>query len=206
MIEGVAGPETANNAACAGAFIPLMAFGIPSNIVMAILLGAFLIHGVTPGPLFIQKYPNIFWGTVASMYLGNLMLLILNLPFIQLWVKMLKVSYKILFPLILFFCLIGAYSIDNRTFDVYVMIFFGVVGYILKKLDYEFAPWALAFVLGPMMETSFRQSLIMCDGNLFVFFKRPIVAVCLGISVALLATSGLSFIRKKRKQIEELED
>jgi putative tricarboxylic transport membrane protein len=200
-IEGVAGPETANNAACAAAFIPLMAFGIPANIVMAVILGGLLIHGITPGPLFIQKHPDIFWGVVASMYLGNIMLLVLNLPLIQIWVKLLKMPYKILFPLILFFCLIGAYSIDNKVFDLYVMIFFGVVGYILKKLEYEFASWALAFVLGPMMETAFRQSLIMSDGSLFIFFKRPIVAVCLGISVMLLATSGLSFFRKAREKI-----
>ena len=206
MIEGVAGPETANNAACAGAFIPLMAFGIPANAVMALLLGALIIHGVAPGPLFIQKYPEIFWGVVASMYLGNMMLLVLNLPLIPLWVKLLKVPYKILFPLILFFCLIGAYGMDNNVFDIYIMIIFGVVGYILKKLEYEVAPWAMAFILGPMMENTFRQSLIISDGSLLIFFKRPVVALCLSISVALLASSALGFFRKKRKIIAELKD
>ena len=203
VIEGVAGPETANNAACAGSLIPLIAFGIPSNIVIALLLGALLIHGITPSPLFIEKYPEIFWGTVASMYLGNVMLLVLNLPLIPLWVKLLRLPYRILFPIILLFCLIGVYSINNSAFDIFAMIFFGVAGYVLKKVDYEFAPLALAFVLGPILENTFRQSLIMSDGSLLIFFKKPIVAVFIGISIALLVSGGLGTIRKTRRKLTE---
>ncbi len=201
VIEGVAGPETANNAAVAGSFIPLMAFGIPPNIVMALVLGALLIHGIAPGPLFIRNHPDIFWGVVASMYLGNGMLLVLNLPLIPLWVRLLKVPYRVLFPLILLFCLIGGYSIHNSVFDIYTMIFFGVVGYFLRKLQYEFAPWVLAFVLGPMVEIAFRQSLIMSDGSFLIFFQRPIAAVCMTVSIFLLATSGIGFIRKTRQRV-----
>ena len=127
-----------------------MAFGFPSNPVMAVVLAGLLIHGVTPGPLFIKNSPEIFWGVIASMYLGNIMLLILNIPLIRLWVKLLRVRYEILFPLIIFFCLIGTYSINNSPFDVYAMIFFGVIGYVLRKFNYEFAPWGLAFVIGPI--------------------------------------------------------
>lgn len=207
VIEGVAGPETANNAAVAGSFIPLMAFGIPSNIVMALLLGALLIHGIAPGPMFIQQHPDVFWGVVASMYLGNGMLLVLNLPLIPLWVKLLKVPYRILFPLIILFCLIGAYSINNTVFDIYAMIFFGVVGYILRKLEYEFAPLILAFVLGPMIETAFRQSLLMSDGSLLIFMQRPISAVCMVVAIFLLSTSGVSFIKKTRQRfVAETEE
>jgi len=205
-IEGVAGPETANNAAVAGAFVPLMAFGLPSNPVMAIIFGGLLIHGVTPGPLFIKNYPEVFWGVIASMYLGNMVLLILNIPLIQIWVKLLRVPYKILFPLILFFCLVGCYSINNSPFDVYTLVFFGVVGYVLGKLKYEFAPWSLAFILGPMFETNFRQGLIVCDGNLLIFLQRPIVASCLGLSIFLLATSSIGFFRKKREKIVEIDN
>ncbi len=198
-IEGVAGPETANNSAVAGSFIPLMAFGIPANVVMALILGALLIHGVAPGPLFVEQHPEIFWGIIISMYLGNVMLLVLNLPLIPLWVKLLKVPYRILFPLILLFCLIGVYSIDNSLFDIYIMVFFGTVSYILRKFEYEFAPLILAFIIGPMMETSFRQSLIMSNGSFLIFLQRPISAVCIIISIALLCINGLSFYRKKEK-------
>jgi len=198
-IEGVAGPETANNSAVAGSFIPLMAFGIPANVVMALILGALLIHGVAPGPLFVEQHPDIFWGIIISMYVGNVMLLVLNLPLIPLWVKLLKVPYRILFPLILLFCLIGVYSIDNSLFDIYIMVFFGTVSYILRKFEYEFAPLILAFIIGPMMETSFRQSLIMSNGSFLIFLQRPISAVCIIISIALLCINGLSFYRKKEK-------
>ena len=206
VIEGVAGPETANNAAVGGAFIPLMAFGIPANVVMAILLGALLIHGVAPGPLFIKNHPDIFWGTVASMYLGNGMLLVLNLPLIPLWVRLLKVPYKVLFPLVLLFCLIGCYSINNNIYDLYAMAFFGVAGYVLKKLRYEFAPWILAFVLGPMLETSFRQSIILSGGSLAIFIQRPLSAVFICMAVFLLATNGLSFFRKARQKVGQVSD
>jgi putative tricarboxylic transport membrane protein len=203
-IAGVAGPETANNAATGGAFVPLLAMGIPPNVVMAILLGALMIHGIVPGPRLITQHPEIFWGTIASMYIGNVALLLLNLPLIGLWVKLLKVPYRILMPLILLFCLIGSYSVNNSVVEVIIMIIFGFVGYILRKFDYEEAPLVLAFILGPMLENNFRQSLIMSDGRLSIFVQRPISAAALIISVLLLISTGLSFYRKaKDKAIVE---
>jgi putative tricarboxylic transport membrane protein len=203
-IEGVAGPETANNAATGGAFVPLLAMGIPPNVVMAILLGALMIHGIVPGPRLITQHPEIFWGTIASMYIGNIALLLLNLPLIGLWVKLLKVPYRILMPLILLFCLIGSYSVNNSVMEVIIMILFGFVGYTLRKFDYEEAPLVLAFILGPMLERNFRQSLIMSDGSLSIFVQRPISAAALIISVLLLVSTGLSFYRKtKDKAITE---
>jgi len=200
-IEGVAGPETANNAATAGGFVPLLALGLPPNVIMALLLGALLVHGVTPGPMFISNHPDIFWGLVASMFLGNAMLLILNLPVIPLWVKLLKVPYQILFPLIILFCLIGSYSINNSIFDIITMLAFGVIGYVLRKYKYEEAPLVLAFILGPMMEQAFRQSLIMSDGSLFIFFTRPISAVAISLSIAIFISTGVAFVRKPRDKI-----
>ena len=197
-IEGVAGPETANNAATGGAFVPLLAMGIPPNVVMAILLGALMIHGIVPGPRLITKHPEIFWGTIASMYVGNVALLLLNLPLIGLWVKLLKVPYRVLMPLILLFCLIGSYSVNNSVVEVIIMILFGFVGYILRKFEYEEAPLVLAFILGPMLERNFRQSLIMSDGRLAIFVERPISAVAFIISLLLLVSTALSFYRKTK--------
>ena len=200
-IEGVAGPETANNSAIGGAFIPLFALGIPSNVVMAILLASLMVHGVAPGPGFIAKNPELFWGIVASMYLGNVMLVILNLPLIGIWVKILKIPYRVLFPLILFFCVIGAYSINIRSFDVMVMVVFGVLGYALKKLDYEPAPLALAFVLGPMFELSFRQTMIIASHNLFFLFTRPIALAAILIAVFLILSRFVSQLWKFREKV-----
>lgn len=197
-IEGVAGPETANNAGAGGAFVPLLALGIPPNVVMAFLLGAFIIHGVAPGPTLISQHPQIFWGVIASMYLGNIMLLLLNLPLIGIWVKVLKVPYRILMPLIILFCFIGAYSINNSVADIIAMIVFGIVGYILRKFDYEEAPLVMAFILGPMLESAFRQSLIMSDGEFSIFLKRPISAVALAISALLIISSGISYYRNSK--------
>ncbi|MEW6665326.1 MAG: tripartite tricarboxylate transporter permease [Thermodesulfobacteriota bacterium] len=197
-IEGVAGPETANNAATGGAFVPLLAIGIPANVVMAILLGAFMIHNVSPGPTLITRHPDIFWGVISSMYMGNVMLLFLNLPLIGMWVKVLKVPYRILMPLILLFCLIGSYSVNNNVMEVFIMIFFGIVGYLLRRLDYEEAPLILAFILGPLLEQSFRQSLVMSTGELSIFFTRPISAAALIISIFLFASTGLSVYRKTK--------
>ena len=205
-IEGVAGPETANNAATGGSFVPLLALGIPPNAVMAILLGALLIHGVTPGPLLITKHPEVFWGTIASMYLGNGMLVLLNLPLIGIWVKMLKVPYGILFPLILLFTIIGAYSVRNSTFDLMLMVFFGVVGYILRKFGYEEAPLVLAFILGPLLETAFRQSLIISNGKLSIFFIRPISCIALVLSIALFISVGVGVLGKARGKVTEILD
>ena len=173
-IEGVAAPESANNAAIGGSFIPLMILGIPTNAVIAILMGALIIHGVKPGPDLLDKYPDIFWGFVASMYIGNGMLLVLNLPLIPVWVQVLKVPYRILFPLILLFTIIGSYSVNNSLFDVSLTIFFGVVGYLLRKFDFEAAPLIMAFILGPILEGSFRQSLIISRGDFAIFVNRPV--------------------------------
>ena len=204
-IEGVAGPEAANNAATGGAFIPLMTLGIPPNVVMAMLLGAFMIHGVTPGPLMMKQNPQLFWGVIVSMYIGNFMLLILNLPLIGIWVQILKVPYKILFPLILLFCLIGVYSVNNSVFDIYVMLIFGIVGYLMKKFDYEGAPLVLAFVLGPMMENNLRKSLITSQGDFSIFFTRPLAAVSLVIALILLISPFIPWFRKKREEIPKEE-
>jgi putative tricarboxylic transport membrane protein len=197
-IEGVAGPEASNNAAVQGAFIPLLSLGIPSNVVMAMLLGALIIHGVTPGPLLLEQHPQLFWGVVVSMYLGNIMLLILNLPLIGMWVKILKIPYSILFPLILLLCFIGAFTINNSIFDVWLTLAFGILGYLMKKLSLEAAPLVLAFVLGPMMETFLRQSLIKSDGSFLIFFTRPISVIFLAIAALLLLIPLLPKLQKKR--------
>jgi putative tricarboxylic transport membrane protein len=201
-IEGVAGPESANNAGSSGGFIPLFTLGIPSSPVMALLIGALMINGVQPGPLLIKQHPDIFWGTIISMYIGNVMLLILNLPLIGLWVKILKVPYRILFPLILFICLIGSYSIENSIFDVLMMLIFGVIGYLFRKFKYEPAPLIMAFVLGPILEKSLRQSLLMSMGNFSIFFTRSISASCLIIAILLLLLP--IFLRKNRQMVTKI--
>lgn len=202
-IEGVAAPESANNAGAQGAFIPLLTLGIPSNVVMAMLLGALMIHGVTPGPLLLVQHPEIFWGLVASMYLGNILLLVLNLPLIGIWVKLLKVPYSILFPLIIFFCLTGAYSINNSSTDVAIMLVFGVIGYLMRKLSLEAAPMILALVLGPMLETALRLSLIKSKGSFSIFFSRPISATCLIIAIALLVVPLFPWFRRPGAALEK---
>jgi len=203
MIAGVAGPESANNAATGGAFIPLLTLAIPANAVMALLLGALIIYGIKPGPMLVKEHPALFWGVIASMYLGNVMLLILNLPLIGLWVKLLKVPYPILFPLILLFCLIGSYSLNNSILEMGLMVLFGVIGYLFKKFQYEAAPMVLALVLGPMMEHSFRQSLAMSDGSPFFFFQRPISSVIMGLAFFLLIFPLLPWFKRKRPAFSE---
>ena len=200
-IEGVAGPEAANNAAAGGAFIPLMTLGIPPNVVMALLLGAFIIHGLQPGPLMITQNPGLFWGIVASMYIGNIMLLVLNLPLIGMWVQLLKLPYNLLFPLILLFSIVGVYCSSNNVFDVSVMIVFGIFGYLMRKFGYEPAPLVLAFVLGPMLENNLRKSLILSQGDLMTFVERPISAACLALAVVLLIGPLLPALRKKREMV-----
>ena len=202
-IEGVAGPESANNAASAGAFVPLFTLGIPANIVMALLFGALVIHGMRPGPFLIKDHPDLFWGVISSMYMGNVMLLVLNLPLIPLWVQILKIPYRILFPLILLFCIIGAYSLKSSGFEVLLMFIFGGVGYLFRKFDYEPAPLLLAFVLGPMFETNLRQSLTLSKGSFSIFFTRPIAAVAIVLAIILLVTSFIPYIAKAREKIEE---
>jgi len=197
VIEGVAAPETANNAAAQASFIPLLSLGIPPNVVMAVLFGGLLIHGIQPGPLLIQKHPDLFWGVVMSMYVGNIMLLALNLPLIGMWVKVLKVPYTILFPLILLFCLIGVYSVNNSIIDIYLMILFGIVGYLMQKFGFEPAPLVLAYVLSPMLETAVRQSLSISGGSFIIFFSRPISLVCMLLFAGLLTFQIYSYIKKK---------
>jgi putative tricarboxylic transport membrane protein len=185
-IEGVAGPESANNAAAESGMIPLLTLGIPPNTVMAVLLGAFLVHGIQPGPLLVKEHPEIFWGVIASMYVGNVMLVILNLPLIGLWVQILKVPYGILFPVISLLCLIGSYSVGNNVWDMVIMLVFGIVGYLMRKFDYDPAPLVLAFVLGRMAEESIRQSLLLSRGNLMVLFERPMSGAALLIAIAVV--------------------
>ncbi len=202
-IEGVAGPESANNAASGGAFIPLFTLGIPANAIMAILLGALIIYGMQPGPQLIKNHPDLFWGTIASMYLGNAMLLVLNLPLIGIWVKILKIPYPILFPLILLFCLIGVFSLNNNVGEIFLMLFFGGVGYLLRKFNYETAPIVLALVLGPMMENALYQSLLISKGTPIVFFTRPISLTIMAVNIALLALPLLPWVKKKRMLVGE---
>ena len=204
LIEAVAAPETANNAATGGSMVTLLSLGIPPNVTMAILMGAFIIHGIQPGPLLISKYPSLFWGTIASMYIGNSMLLILNLPLIGIWVKILKVPYAILFPLILLLCFIGAYSLNNNIYEIVIMLGFGVFGYLIRKCGFEGAPFLLALVLGPMLEIRFRQSMLY--GDPLIFFKRPISAVLLFVSFFLLIAPLFPRISKKRKELESVKE
>ena len=195
VIEGVAAPETANNAATGAAMVPLLCLGVPANVAMAVLLGAFVIHGIQPGPLLMGKYPELFWGTIASMYIGNAMLLILNLPLIGLWVQILKVPYRLLFPVILLFCFVGAYCMNGNSYDVLIMLIFGLIGYVMRKFRYEGSPFLLGLVLGPLMETSFRQALII--GNPFIFLRKPISAAFLGVAILILFSKPLlKLIRK----------
>jgi putative tricarboxylic transport membrane protein len=206
-IEGVAGPETANNAATGGAFIPLFILGLPFNVVTAILLGAMIMYGLRPGPLILSTDPTFFWGVIISMYVGNVMLLVLNMPLIGLWVKLLKVPYALLLPLIVIFCLIGVFSINLNISEIYVMLLFGVIGYLLKKFDYDTAPLILAMVLGPMYENALRQSLIISNGSYAIFLTRPLSAACLLLALALLLMPYIPQVAFWReKTIEETSD
>jgi putative tricarboxylic transport membrane protein len=204
-IEGVASPESANNAGAIGCYIPLMTLGIPPNVVMALLLGAFMVHGVQPGPLMMTQHPGLFWGVITSMYVSNIMLLVLNLPLIGMWVQILKIPYKILFPLIILFCLIGAYSASGAVFDLDIMVLFGIVGYFMRKFDYEAAPLVLAYVIGPLLENNLRKSLILSQGDFSIFFLRPISAACLLVALFLLVSPIMPWMGKKRQAIAKEE-
>ena len=197
-IQGVAGPESANNSACSSNFIPLLTLGLPCNVVMALLLGALMIHGIRPGPILIQEHPDLFWGVVASMYLGNVMLLLLNLPLIGLWVRILYIPYGILFPLILLFCLIGVYSLNNNIWEIIIMVIFGVMGYLMRKFKYEAAPFVFALVLSPIIENAFRQSLLMSEGSVSIFFTRPISCILMVIGIAFFSIPALPWFKRKR--------
>jgi putative tricarboxylic transport membrane protein len=200
-IEGVAGPESANNAGAQTSFIPLLTLGIPPNAVMALMVGAMTIHGIVPGPQVMTKNPNLFWGMIASMWVGNLMLLVINLPLVGMWVRLLKVPYRLMFPAILMFCTIGIYSINSLPTDVIFTALFGLIGYLVIKLGFEPAPMLLGFVLGKLMEENLRRSLVFSRGSFSIFVDRPISAVLLAVAAILLVVALLPSIRKGRDEV-----
>ena len=199
-IEGVAAPESANNAAAQACFIPMLSLGIPPNALMALMIGAMMIHGITPGPEIISKQPALFWGLIASMWIGNLMLVILNLPLIGIWVKLLQVPYSYLFPSILVLCCIGTFTLNSSTGDVMVMTAFGVIGYAMRKLDCEPAPLLLGLVLGPMLEENFRRAMVLSDGDWSIFVRRPMSLGFLLLALGLLIAVALPNIRRGREE------
>ena len=199
-IEGVAGPESANNAAAQTSFIPLLTLGLPSNVVMAVMMGAMIIQGIAPGSAVMDKRPDLFWGMIASMWIGNLMLLVINLPLIGIWVRLLKIPYRVLFPCILVFCLIGIYTVNNSTTDVFLTVVFAAFGYVLYKLDCEPAPLVLGFILGPLMEENLRRSMLLSDGDPMIFVNRPISLTLLLMSAAFVALVVLPQFRRTREQ------
>jgi putative tricarboxylic transport membrane protein len=200
-IEGVAGPESANNAGAQTSFIPLLTLGIPSNAVMALMIGALMIHNIQPGPQVMTKAPDLFWGLIASMWIGNLMLVVLNLPLIGIWIKLLKVPYRLLYPAIVLICTVGSYTTNNDMFEVWVAIAFGILGYIFAKLGCEPAPLLLGFILGPMLEENLRRALVLSRGDFTVFFRRPISLTMLLLSAALLILIVVPAIRKRREEV-----
>src|SRR5216684_9169721 len=200
-IEGVAAPESANNAAAQTSFIPLLTLGIPPNPVMALMVGAMTIHGIVPGPQVMTKQPELFWGMIASMWIGNLMLIVINLPLVGVWVTLLRVPYRLLYPSILVFCCIGIYSINNSPTDVVIAAIFGVIGFWLVKHDFEPAPLTLGFVLGPLMEENLRRAMLIARGDVTVFFTRPISSVLLCTAILLLILAGLPKIRRRRDEV-----
>ncbi|MEN9340747.1 MAG: hypothetical protein RJA32_702 [Pseudomonadota bacterium] len=199
-IEGVAGPESANNAASQTSFIPLLTLGIPPNAVMALMVGAMTIHNIQPGPQVMTSNPALFWGLIASMWIGNLMLIILNLPLIGVWVKMLTIPYRHLYPAILVFCCIGVYTVNNTNFDIFMTAIFGIAGYLFFKLGCEAPPLLLGFVLGPMMEENFRRALLLARGDFTVFFTRPLSLGLLIAAAALVVIVALPAVKKTREE------
>jgi putative tricarboxylic transport membrane protein len=206
-VAGVAGPESANNAASTGAFVPMLALGIPTGPVTAVLIAALLLQGIPAGPTLVSDHPTVFWGFVASMYVGNLMLLALNLPFVGLFVNVLRIPYSYLYPLIIMFCIIGVYEVNNSIVDVWIMLIMGVVGYVLRKFDFDPAPLVLGLVITPIFELSLRQSLVMSSGDWLIFFQRPIAATLFALSAGLLVLSAVSFVTRKdwRARLAEAE-
>ncbi|MCC7325369.1 MAG: tripartite tricarboxylate transporter permease [Burkholderiales bacterium] len=199
-IEGVAGPESANNAGSQASFIPMLTLGIPPNAVMALMVGAMTIHSIQPGPQVMTSNPELFWGLIVSMWIGNVMLVVLNLPLIGIWVKLLMVPYRLLYPAILLFCCIGTYSINNNVFDVYMTVVFGLLGWVFVKLECEPAPLLLGFILGPMMEENLRRALLLSRGDPTVFVTRPISGVMLAMAAILLLIIVAPNIRKRREE------
>ena len=202
-IEGVAAPEAANNAATGGAFIPLLSLGIPANVTMAVIMGALMIHGIAPGPLLIRDHPDLFWGVVTSMYIGNIALLVLNLPLIGLWVQILRIPYRFLFPLIVLFCAVGAFSIHKSLFDVGLMFGAGVAGHALKRFGYEPAVLVMAFVIGPILERTLRQSLLLGDGSFLIFVTRPISGAAFALCALVLLSALIPAISRRRRVMAE---
>ena len=201
-IEGVAGPESANNAAAQTSFIPLLTLGLPAHPVMALMLGAFIIHGITPGPNVLVDQPDLFWGLVVSMWIGNLFLVLLNVPLIGIWVRMLTIPYRVLFPAIIAFACIGAYSLGLNRYDVYAIAFFGLLGYVLVKLGCEPAPFLLGFVLGPLLEEYLRRAMIISRGDPAIFVTRPISLALLIGAVIALVLAALPTLREKRAEVD----
>ncbi|MEK7838851.1 MAG: tripartite tricarboxylate transporter permease, partial [candidate division NC10 bacterium] len=196
-VAGVAGPESANNSATSGAFVPMLALGVPSGPIPAVMLAAMMVHGVSPGPLLITQSPELFWGFIASMYVGNLMLLLLNLPMVGLFVNVLRIPYSFLYPAIIMFCILGVYAVNGSVVDVWITIVMGVLGYLLRKLGFETAPIVLGAILAPMIEMSLRQSLAMSDGQYAIFVTRPIAATLLGLGSLLVALALRSWISRR---------
>jgi TctA family transporter len=199
-IRGVAAPESANNAGAQTSFIPMLTLGIPSNPTMALMIGALMIQGITPGPQVMSERPELFWGLIASMWIGNLMLLVLNLPLVGLWIKLLAVPYRLLFPAIFVFCCIGVYTVDNKIFDVYELAVLSALGYVLLKLDCEPAPMVLGFILGPMMEENLRRAMMISFGDASVLITRPISAAFLIAAAALLVAIAMPVLRSRREE------
>jgi putative tricarboxylic transport membrane protein len=207
-VAGVAGPESANNSASTGAFVPMLALGIPTGPITAVLIGALMVHGVNAGPQLVTEHPNVFWGFVASMYVGNLMLLLLNLPLVSVFVSVLRIPYAYLYPLIIMFCIIGVYEVSHSIVDVWIMLIMGVFGYGLRKFGFDPAPLVLGLVIAPLFEQSLRQSLIMSNGNYLIFFSRPIALGLMLVCILLLSLSALSFFLKRndwRTKLAEAE-
>ena len=197
-VAGVAGPESANNAASTGAFVPMLALGLPTGPVTAVLMAALLLHGVPPGPTLVNDHPQVFWGFVASMYVGNLVLLALNLPRVGLFVNLLRIPYAYLYPLVVMFCIVGVYAVNNSIVDVWIMLIMGAVGYLLRKFGFDPAPLVLGLVISPTFELSLRQSLVMSNGNWAIFFNRPIALALLAVSLGLLVLSIIPLITRQR--------
>ena len=205
-VEGVAGPETANNAASESAMIPFLGLGIPTGPAPAVMMVALLIHGVRPGPLFISEQPQVFWGLIASMYIGNVILIILNLPLVGLFVNLLRVPFRILFPIILLICLVGTYSVNSSVVELGILLFFGVLGYIFRKLDFDIAPFILAMIIGPTLEMAFRQSLMRSAGSFSIFFKSPIACTLIALSCLLFIWNIYRAVRPKKAWEKALEE
>jgi putative tricarboxylic transport membrane protein len=200
-IEGVAGPESANNAASQTSFIPLLTLGIPANAVMALMVGAMTLHGIVPGPQVATKQPELFWGLIASMWVGNAMLLVINLPLVGLWVRLLNVPYRLLYPMVLVFCCIGIYSLNTSSFEILLALGFGLFGYWLAKHDFEVAPLLLGFILGPMMEENLRKAMAIARGDLAEILMRPLTAALLAAAAVLLVIAVMPAIRRQRETI-----